>query len=118
MASRLIVLRERIASSIQAAFEIFGAEVTPVVAERAEPLLQEGEAPIDFQLFQQLLGRMVDASVQQMVAADKAHVDELANDVVPRSRRDAVVAAVRRKLIEIRGFAQSLFGLQRAIEVE
>ncbi|MEE8525072.1 MAG: hypothetical protein V3T72_14140 [Thermoanaerobaculia bacterium] len=89
MASKLIVLRQRIASSIQAAFAAFASEVTPVLDERTESFLEEGEAGFDFQLFQQVLSKMVAASFQRMVAADKAHVDELANDVAPRSRRDA-----------------------------
>ncbi len=112
-----LVLRQRVASSIQAAFAAFNGEVTPVLDERTQPFLADGENGFDFQLLQQVLSRMVATSFQQMVAADKAHVDELANDVAPRTRRDEAVSAVRRKLIEIRGFAESLFGPDRAREV-
>jgi len=117
MASRLFILRQRIASSIQAAFAAFHGEVTPVLDERAQPFLADGEGGIDFDLLQQVLSRMVAASFQQMVTADRAHNAELANDVAPRTRRDQAVSAVRRKLIEIRGFAQSLFGSDRAPEI-
>jgi len=74
-------------------------------ARWAEPFLREGEDPVDFLLFQQLLSRMVGASVQQMVAADKAHVDELANDVVPRSRRAGAGSLPARR---VRGFYEPL----------
>jgi hypothetical protein len=110
MASSLIVLRQRIASAIQGAFEAFRGEVTPVVQDRVQPFLAEGEAGLDFDLLQQVLNRMVAASFQQLVTADKAHDDELANDVGPRTRRDEAVANARRKLIEIRGLATHVFG--------
>ncbi len=60
---------------------------------------------------------MVEASFERMVAADKAHFDELTNDIAPRMQRDKLVAAVRRKLIDVRRIVQGLFGPERAVEV-
>ena len=117
MASRLVVLRQRLANKIHAALERFSEVVAPVIGERTAPFLEEGEALFDFPLLQRVLGRMVEASFEQMVTADKAHFDELTNDIAPRIERDKLVEAVRRKLIDVRRIVQGLFGLQRAVEV-
>ena len=117
MASRLVVLRQRLANAIHAALERFSEIVSPVINERTAPFLQEGEVLFDFPLLQRVLGRMVEASFERMVAADKAHLDELANDIAPRMERDQWVEAVRRKLIDVRRIVQGLFGTERAVEV-
>ncbi len=117
MASRLVVLRQRLANAIHAALERFSEVVAPVINERTGPFLREGEVLFDFPLLQRVLGRMVEASFERMVAADKAHFDELANDIAPRMERDKQVATVRQKLIDVRRIVQGLFGLERAVEV-
>ncbi len=116
MASKLIVLRQRIAAAIQAGLAVFPREVTPLLAARIEPFLEEGES-LDFDLLQRVLGRMIAASRHKLIDADKAHLDELTDDVAPRFERDGVVDSVRQKLIEIRQLAQALFGLAHAIEI-
>ena len=98
MASRLVVLRQRLANTIHSALERFSEVVAPVISERTGPFLEEGEVLFDFPLLQRMLGRMVEASFERIVAADKAHFDELTNDIAPRIERDRWVATVRRKL--------------------
>ncbi len=117
MASRLVVLRQRLANRIHAALERFSEVVASAVNERTAPFLSEGEAPFDFPLLQRVLSRMVQASFERMVAADKAHFDELANDIAPRMERDKWVAAVRQKLIDVRRIVEGLFGRERAVEI-
>ena len=95
MASRLIVLRQRLTAAIQAAFEVWGEVVTPALTERFDPFLEEGEAPFDFPQLQRMLLRMVAESFERMVAADKAHLDELTNDIAPRIARDGAVSTLR-----------------------
>ncbi len=116
MASRLVVLRQRTTAAIEAALAVFPQQVAPFLAARIEPFLEEGES-LDFNLLQRVLGRMITASRQKLIDADKAHIDELTDDVGPRLVRDDVVDAVRHKLIEIRQLAQGLFGLAHAIEI-
>ncbi len=116
MASRLIVLSQRITAAIEAGLAVFPREVTPLLVARIGPFLEEGES-LDFNLLQRVLGRMIAASRQRLIDADKAHLDELTGDVVPRLERDDVVGAVRHKLIDIRQLAQVLFGLAHAIEI-
>ncbi len=117
MASRLVVLRQRLAKTIHSALGRFGEIVTPALAERFEPFLAEGEAPFDVSALHSVLLRMAEASFEDMVAADKAHLDELALAIEPRRERDRSVEAVRQKLIEVRRIVQGLFGPERAVEV-
>lgn len=117
MASILVVLRQRLTAAIGAAVSAFGEKVTPVLNRRIEPFLERGEAAFDFLLLQQVLNRMISASLDRLVEADKAHFDELTDDIAPRLMRDKAVSALRQKLIEIRRIVQGLFGLERAVEV-
>ncbi len=117
MASRLVVLRERVVNAFQAAFSAWGDILTTAVGERIEPFLEDGEVAFDLPLVQRVLQRMVAASFDDMVEADKDRVDELADDIRPRLERDRQIAQVRQKLIEIRRIAEGLFGRRRAVEV-
>ncbi|MEM7349476.1 MAG: hypothetical protein AAF657_01635 [Acidobacteriota bacterium] len=117
MASRLVVLRQRLAKSIHSAFAGFGQIVTDAINERIQPFLDEGEVTFDFPQLQRVLARMSEESFERMVAADKAHFDELTNDIAPRLVRDQSVEAVRRKLIEVRQIIQGLFGAERTVEI-
>ncbi len=117
LASRLVVLRQRVTAVIHSAFKAHGSEVAPVLTGRLNPFLEEGETAFDFLQLQRVLGRMVAASLERVIAADKAHADELTNDIAPRQQRDGAVEAVRQKLIEVRRIVQGLFGEERAVEV-
>ncbi len=117
MASRLVVLRQRLAKTILSALDSFSGFVAPEIGERTGSFLQEGEVLFDFSLLQRVLSRMIETSFEQMVAADKAHFDELTSHIAPRMERDNLVEAVRQKLIETRRIAQGLFGLERAVEI-
>lgn len=117
MASRLVVLRQRLAKSLHAAFAGFGEEVTPVITERFAPFLAEGEPVFDFAQLQRVLQAMGEVTFDAMVAADKAHLDELGNDVAPREERNEAVAAVRRKLVDVRRMLIGLFGTVRTAEI-
>ncbi len=117
MASRLVVLRERVVNALQGAFSAWSDTLAPAIDERIQPFLEDGEVAFDFPLLQQVLQRMVAASFDDMVAADKARVDEVVGDVLPRIERDRWVGSVRQKLIEIRRIAEGLFGRSRAVEI-
>lgn len=117
MASRLIVLRQRTTAAIQAALAVWGEVVTPALTERFRPFLAKGEAQFDFPQLQRVLRRMIETSFERMVAADKAHLDELTNDIAPRLARDKAVSVLRQKLIDIRRIVLGLFGLARSSEI-
>ena len=117
MASRMIVLRQRVAAAFRSAIVTYGKEVTPELGERTGRFLEDGEAGVDFGLLLTLLERMVAASLGQLIAADKTHLDETAGDTNRRRGRNGAVEALRAKLIDIRGLAQALFGLKPAAEL-
>jgi hypothetical protein len=117
MASRLIVTRQQLTSALHAAFTAFAGETSPVLGERLAPFLDDEDSGFDFGALQGALARMIAASVDQLVAADKAHLDELTGDGAPRHERDRRVQAVRAKLIDVRRIAAGLFGLARAREI-
>lgn len=117
MASKLIVTRQQLASALHAAFLTFASETSPALGERLTPFLDDEEPGFDFEVLQAALARMIVASLERLVAADKAHEDELAFDALPRSERDQRVKAVRAKLIDIRRIVAGLFGLTRAREI-
>lgn len=113
MASRLIVIRQRLAAALDAAFAAFTGEVSPVLDERVGPFLDDEDVDFDFAALQRALARMVTASRDRLVDADKTHINELAGDGAARRERDRRVKAVRDKLIEIRGILGGLFGAER-----
>jgi hypothetical protein len=117
MASRLVVLRERVVNSLQAAFSAWGDTLTTAVVDRVQPFLQDGENAFDLPLLQRLLQRMVAASYDGLILADKGRVDELTADIQPRLERDRWIDGVRQKLIEIRRISDGLFGRQRTVEI-
>lgn len=117
MASRQVGLRQRMANALRAAVAVWKGEVTPALNERVEPFLGEGEAEIDFSRLQEVLARMVAASLEELIEADKALIDELAGHGASRTRRDGAVATLRRKLVEIRSITIGLFGKERSREI-
>ena len=117
MASRLVVFSQRLTAAIQAGLSVFRQEVTPLLDARVAPFLEEGETGFDFVLLQRVLGRMSAASRDRLIAADKANIDELSDDVAPRLVRDDTVDAVRQKLIDIRRVAEVLFGSAYAVQI-
>ncbi len=117
MASEMVIQRQKTAAAFRAALAAFDGEVTPALGERIAAFLQPGEAAFDFRQLQATLERMIAASLQALIDADKAHIDELAGDVAGRDRRDRAVEALRRKLVEARAIVKGLFGAERAAEI-
>lgn len=116
MASKLVIQRQRTTAAIHAAVAAWEHEVTPALAARTAPFLEPGEK-IGFQPLQTVLGRMITASLENLVATDKEYLDELTDDAENRRERDRAVAALRRKLIGIRSILRGLFGTERSREI-
>ncbi len=117
MASDMVIQRQKAAAAVRAALSAWGGEVTPALGERIAAFLKPGEAAFDFDLLQKVMERMVAASLETLIDADKAHIDELAGDVGGRDERDRALQAVRGKLIEIRAIVKGLFGDEHATEI-
>ena len=92
-------------------------DVLPVVGDRLSEVLNGEETLPDVPLLATLLGRVQVGGTQRLIAADKAHEEELLGDFESRQRRDEVGERVRKKLVEIRRFAAGVFGPERSAEV-
>ncbi|MCP3957586.1 MAG: hypothetical protein GY719_07005 [bacterium] len=92
-------------------------DTLPVVEDRLREVLGGEEALPDVPLLAALLGRVQVGGTQRLIAADKAHEEELANDAEPRQQRDEAGERVHDKLVEVRRFAAGLFGPERSAEI-
>ncbi len=92
-------------------------DVLPVVEDRLSEALDGEETLPDVPLLATLLGRVQVEGTQRLIAGDKAHEEELANDSEPRQRRDESGERVHKKLVEVRRIAVGLFGPERSAEL-
>ncbi len=92
-------------------------DALPVVEDRLREVLDGEETLPDVPFLATLLGRVQVGGTQRLMAADKAHDEELAHDYEPRQLRDEVGQRVHQKLVEVRRIAAGVFGPERSAEV-
>ncbi|MCP3956291.1 MAG: hypothetical protein GY719_00410 [bacterium] len=92
-------------------------DVLPAVEDQLSEVSGGEETLPDVPLLAALLGRVQVGGTQRLIAADKAHEEELTNDAEPRQRRDETGGRVHDKLVEVRRIAAGLFGPERSAEV-
>ncbi len=89
----------------------------PDVEDVLRDVLTAEETLPDLALVVALVGRVQAGGTRQVLGADTAHDDELANDVEFRLRRDETGERVHDKLVEVRRIAAGLFGPERSAQV-
>lgn len=109
--------RQKTATVLRSVEQSHIRDVLPVIEDRLRDALEGEEALPDVPFLATLLGRVQAAGTRAIIAADKAHEEELANDSEPRLRRDAAGERVHRKLVEVRRIAAGLFGRERSAEI-
>ncbi len=92
-------------------------DAIPLVEDQLREVLSGEETLPDVALLAALLGRVQVAGTRRLIAADKTHEEELANDVEPRLRRDEAGERVRKKMVEVRRIATGLFGPERSADL-
>jgi hypothetical protein len=117
MASKIVTRRQTTASAVEAAAATHAAEVSAALATQLDDLATEGEAPIDLEALQLRLGRVLQFQRQAMEAADSAHIEELRDDIGPRERRDAAVAALHDRVSRVRGTVETVFGTGASLKL-
>jgi hypothetical protein len=117
MASLAAVVQQKAVSVFRSAVTAHAGQVIPAIVQRIERVLGEGEVVPDLFFFFSLLGRIPAEVMGRFIEGDKAHLDELTNDLEPRERRDEVGGRVRSKLINIRSITDGLFGPVRGAEI-
>lgn len=109
-ASKQVTDREKSTRAVAAAASTHAAALAVGIKEQLAPLLQKGESMPDVELFVRLVGRRVEAVMAELMAADKAHEAELADDSGPRDSRDEAAASVRATLVDLRAAIESAHG--------
>ncbi len=110
MPSKLVTDREKSARAVAAAAETHAAEIAARVSLELEPHLGPGEALPDSGLLVRLIGRKILADNAALVARDREHEKELADDAGPREARDDAASKVRSALVDLRGAVESTYG--------
>lgn len=110
MSSKLITDREKSARAVAQAGETNADAVGEAFAKRYGGHLEKGEKAPDLALAMRLVARALRADTKAMVAADAAHEHELADDDQPRTDREKTAAALRDRLVKLRGAVSGGYG--------
>jgi hypothetical protein len=110
MPSKQVTDREKSARAVAAAAETHANESATAVAQVLRPHLRSGETLPDLALLVRLAGRYIQAANADLVAADRAHDGELADDSAPRARRDEKAAVLREVIHHARATLESQYG--------
>ena len=110
MASKQVTDRVKSARAVAAAAETHAAKIAAGVAVELTPHLRAGETLPDTGLLARLIGRKIAADSAALVAADRAHEQELSDDAGPREDRDEAAAKVRSVLVDLREAVESTYG--------
>jgi hypothetical protein len=106
--SRMVADRVAIGNTVLSAISIHGPEVAPVI----EKALFPNGAPQQLTVsgFIAALGAHLQRRGDALVAADKAHAAELADDDAPRAAREQGVSEVRGYLVSLRANLTGNYG--------
>lgn len=110
MPSKQVIDRQKSANAVIAAGETHAERVAADLDALLSPYLQRGEKMPDLALFTRLITRSLADVRDRMVAADEAHLGELADDGPPREARDDVATELYSELTELREWLTGLYG--------
>jgi hypothetical protein len=110
MTSKQVTDREKSARAVGAAAETHAAQIAAGFARELTAHLRAGETLPDTGLLARLIGRKIVADNAALVAADRAHEQELSDDEGPREDRDEAAAKVRSVLVDLRAAIESGYG--------
>lgn len=110
MPSKQVTDREKSARAVEAAARTHAAQIAAGFTRELTPHLEAGETLPDVGLLARLIGRKILADNAALLAADRAHELELADDAEPREDRDEAAAKVRSVLVDLRTAIESSYG--------
>jgi len=110
MASKQVTDREKSTRAVVAAADTHAADIASAFERELGPHLHKGETLPDVALLARLVGRRVHADTATLLAADRAHEQELSDDDGPREDRDAAAAKVRGLLVDVRAAVEATYG--------
>jgi hypothetical protein len=117
MPSKQVTDRQKSANAVVAAIDTHAANAASAMTTFLSPHLHSGEAMPDVALLLKLVGRTMASTMQSVVAADQAHLTELADDDPARHARDDAAASLRQECIDLREILTGMFGGAFATQV-
>ncbi len=106
MTSKMVLARSRSAAKVAQAADTHGDAVASIL----NPLFAATGVPADVAPAIKGLGALVRKAAEEMVRADVAHEEELADDAAPRTARDEAVQRLYAPLTEVRAAASVAYG--------
>lgn len=102
MPSKMVMKRVSVAQGVEHAIEVHGADVAAGLAERLDRELRDGEEAPDWEFVLELIRRAIASEREELLAIDRAHLDELADDIEPKLRLKKLTQEAYRRVIEFR----------------
>lgn len=110
MPSKEVTDREKSAAAVVQAVETHAEAVERALQDREASFLAKGEKPPQVALLLRLEGRRLAAASDALVAADRAHEQELSDDDAPRLRRDAAARELYNACVDARDAVAAVLG--------
>ena len=117
MAGKLSLRRQSAGTSAISFFEAHGDEIATGVDQRLNPFYMEEEAKVDFKKGLEVVGRFMQDSLDRVIAADKANLDEQANDIRPNLELREAGEEVQQQLVFTRRMLTGFYGVELANEI-
>lgn len=112
MPFKTTVNKQRDIVELAASAEKLAPEVTAIFNRNLAPYLREGEVMPDVGLLQELIGRFLEASGDQLLEVDNRYTAEVRTNQQLRTRREALIEELRGRLRDIRYLIDRRFGLE------
>lgn len=110
MPSKQVSDRQKIANALGAALTTHATQAASGIKDLLSPHLHAGETVPDIALLLTLVQRALTSSTGSLVAADQAHIAELADDDPARAARDHAASTLRSECIDLREILTGLYG--------
>ena len=118
--SKMVTDRQRRCEYVKWFVETYRREVTEALDLFLDPAEDSGLPNTSPSVLAVHLGRLLgrlDRALEELIEAEKVHLDEVGNDAAPRQRRDAAAQAVREVLFDLRRLYRGAYGLEAAEEL-
>lgn len=110
MAEKQITSRQKATDAVYKSVVTHSEITGRAWAKRYTPYLEEGETMPDMALAMKLVGREMVATTTVMVEASEDHERELADDTLPRKKRDERKNKLLKKVVDVRDSINSVLG--------
>lgn len=114
MPFKTTIQKQSYAVALASSARQLAAEVADLFGQRLTPFLREGETMPDVRLMQELVGRFLETTGNQLLAVDDRYTADVRADQDLRLRREELAKLLRDRLRDIRFLADRHFGLDRS----